>query len=124
MTVVVVAPETADVAKARGAFYTPPAVAAFLARWAVRTSEDRVLEPSAGDGAFLRALRDRFHDLGQDDIAGRILAIERETAEADKARLIAPLSALPRSPIPDPLFIPAWHSSPGTPRDRRSRGAP
>ncbi len=90
MTVVVVTPETAELAKARGAFYTPPAITRFLARWAVRTADDRVLEPSAGDGAFLSALSDRFNDLGMDDLNGRIIAVEREAAEAAKAKLIAP----------------------------------
>jgi adenine-specific DNA methylase len=42
--------------KQRGAYYTPRAVAEFLARWAVREATDRVLEPSAGDGVFARAL--------------------------------------------------------------------
>lgn len=90
MTVVVVAPETAEVAKARGAFYTPHDVTRFLARWAVRSLNDKVLEPSAGDGAFMRALSQRFADLGQTDLTGRIVAIEREAVEADKARRMVP----------------------------------
>lgn len=39
--------------KARGAYYTPPAVAAALVRWAVRQEDDRLLDPSCGDGRFL-----------------------------------------------------------------------
>ena len=39
--------------KARGAYYTPPAVAAALVGWAVRRSDDRLLDPSCGDGRFL-----------------------------------------------------------------------
>ena len=39
--------------KRRGAYYTPEAVAAMLARWAVRSTSDRVLDPACGDGRFL-----------------------------------------------------------------------
>ena len=39
--------------KRRGAYYTPEAVAAMLARWAVRSANDRVLDPACGDGRFL-----------------------------------------------------------------------
>jgi adenine-specific DNA methylase len=40
--------------KLRGGFYTPPELAAAAVRWAVRDRTARVLEPSAGDGAFVR----------------------------------------------------------------------
>ena len=43
----------AEARKRRGAYYTPEAVAAMLARWAVRTADDRVLDPACGDGRFL-----------------------------------------------------------------------
>ena len=43
----------AEARKRRGAYYTPEAVAAMLARWAVRTKNDRVLDPACGDGRFL-----------------------------------------------------------------------
>ena len=39
--------------KARGAYYTPQAAAASLVRWAVRNQDDRLLDPSCGDGRFL-----------------------------------------------------------------------
>jgi adenine-specific DNA-methyltransferase len=47
----------ASSARALGAYYTPPTAAEFLARWTLRDSGDRVLEPSMGDGVFLHALR-------------------------------------------------------------------
>lgn len=90
MTVTVGTLEAGEAAKARGAFYTPSGLTEFLARWAVRTADDVVLEPSAGDGAFLRPLLDRFTELGRVDAKDRILAIEREEAEAAKSRLLAP----------------------------------
>jgi adenine-specific DNA-methyltransferase len=39
--------------KLRGAFYTPSGAAESLVRWVVRSSGDRLLDPSCGDGRFL-----------------------------------------------------------------------
>ena len=39
--------------KARGAYYTPPETVAALVRWAVRSPEEHMLDPSCGDGRFL-----------------------------------------------------------------------
>jgi len=50
--------------KIRGAVYTPPRVAAALTRWAVRTRNDKVLDPACGEGVFLSAARTRLADLG------------------------------------------------------------
>jgi adenine-specific DNA methylase len=41
--------------KLRGGYYTPADLAAFLARWVAGPRPARVLEPSCGDGAFIRA---------------------------------------------------------------------
>lgn len=41
--------------KERGAFFTPPDLARFIAEWAIRRPSDRVLEPSCGDAVFLAA---------------------------------------------------------------------
>lgn len=49
--------------KRLGIFYTPDSVAAALARWAVRTRIDRVLDPSFGGCAFFSAVRMRFCEL-------------------------------------------------------------
>lgn len=47
-----------------GAFYTPSETASYMARWAVRRDADRVLEPSMGDGQFLRAVAVHAERLG------------------------------------------------------------
>ena len=39
--------------KARGAFYTPFDLAAYLTEWAIRTPDDTVIEPSCGEAVFL-----------------------------------------------------------------------
>ncbi len=83
-------PETSEQLKARGAFYTPAELTEFLSSWAIRTSSDRVLEPSCGDGAFITAIADRFAMLGLRELGPRLLGIEREPSEAAKARGMAP----------------------------------
>jgi adenine-specific DNA methylase len=47
--------DTVELRKGRGAFFTPREIAEFIAKWAIRTAGDKVLEPSAGDAAFLVA---------------------------------------------------------------------
>ena len=37
-----------EVRKARGAFFTPPAIAAFIANWAILSSSDPALETDGG----------------------------------------------------------------------------
>jgi methylase of polypeptide subunit release factors len=56
--------DTAAARKARGAFFTPTEITRYLAQWAVRSAEDRVFEPSAGDAAFLVAAVERLQELG------------------------------------------------------------
>jgi adenine-specific DNA-methyltransferase len=71
--------------KLRGGFYTPPAlVSACLTRLAERLDGDglRILEPSAGDGAFVRALA---HPDWRRRV-GSVLAIEPVSLEAEKCR--------------------------------------
>ena len=54
--------ETAQDRKARGAFFTPDAITTYLTQWAVRSDEERIFEPSAGDAAFLvAAIRDAMY---------------------------------------------------------------
>jgi adenine-specific DNA methylase len=64
--------------KVRGGYYTPAAVARFLARW-VRAAGPKILEPSCGDGAILRELGDRAR------------GVELVASEAAKARAHAPV---------------------------------
>ncbi|WP_091371832.1 N-6 DNA methylase [Geodermatophilus sp. DSM 45219] len=47
--------DTAELRKARGAFFTPELVARHITDWAVRSPSDHILEPSCGEAAFLIA---------------------------------------------------------------------
>jgi adenine-specific DNA-methyltransferase len=78
--------------KARGAFFTPPEIARFIAEWAIRTPEDHILEPSAGEAEFLLAAGDRLASMGAGLFVGRHLhgvELHERSARAATARLVA-----------------------------------
>lgn len=58
-------PDTPNLRKARGAYFTPPAIANFLADWAIGDNPDaKVLDPTCGEAAFLLSAARRLRDLG------------------------------------------------------------
>jgi adenine-specific DNA methylase len=67
--------------KVRGGYYTPAAVARFLARW-VRAAGPKILEPSCGDGAILRELA---------ALTNQAHGVELVAHEAAKSRAFAPV---------------------------------
>lgn len=56
--------DSKDLRKARGAFFTPPAISRYLVDWAVKSPLDTVLEPSCGEASFLLAAGHRLRELG------------------------------------------------------------
>ena len=72
-------------AKVLGAVYTPPRVAAALARWAIRSPSDQVLDPSCGEGVFLSAARTRLVELGARRPQYTGVDIDPQTAAASGA---------------------------------------
>lgn len=53
--------------KERGAFFTPPAIADFLAEWAVLDQPDaKIMDPTCGEAVFLISAGQRLKDLGRD----------------------------------------------------------
>lgn len=77
--------DTAELRKARGAFFTPDPIASFVVDWAIRSADDSVLEPSCGEAAFLThavtALR-AFSPL----VPPRVSGVEIHAASAAEAR--------------------------------------
>ena len=65
--------------KQNGAYYTPESVAAMLVRWAVRSPDDVLLDPSCGDGRFLAQ-------------HGNSVGVERDAGAANAARQRVPLA--------------------------------
>jgi methylase of polypeptide subunit release factors len=69
---------TAD-RKARGAFFTPPAIADFLADWSVRQDPNaKVLDPSCGEAVFLLAAGRRLRAAGcqPSDLDARVYGVD------------------------------------------------
>ena len=56
--------DSAEVRKARGAFFTPPMLSEFMAQWCLRDAAERVLEPSCGEAVFLTAATAKLRNLG------------------------------------------------------------
>lgn len=77
-----------DPIKLRGGYYTPEAVAEWLAKWGIRQASDTVLEPSCGDGNLLIAAAKRLLDLGASgpEIERQIQGVELSSVEASAAR--------------------------------------
>jgi adenine-specific DNA-methyltransferase len=113
MTTMVIDPEwpavdTQELKKARGAFFTPPDVSDFLASWAVRSAEDRVLEPSAGEAAFLLSAIRRLSSLGASLDSVCLDGAEIHEISAIRARsLVAQTGARANIVASDFLCLPA-----------------
>lgn len=72
---------TQEARKRSGAFYTPEDAVASLVRWAARHPNDRLLDPSCGDGRFLAR-------------HGRSTGVDRDLAALARARRNAPHAAI------------------------------
>ncbi|MBU8579733.1 class I SAM-dependent DNA methyltransferase [Brevibacterium luteolum] len=84
--------DTSALRKARGAFFTPADITEFIAAWAVRSPDDRVLEPSAGDAAFLLSAHRRLTALDPARTSTPTVhgvEIHPESAEIGRARVTA-----------------------------------
>ncbi|MBB5040576.1 HsdM family class I SAM-dependent methyltransferase [Prosthecobacter dejongeii] len=66
--------------KLRGGYYTPEDVARYLAKWVLGIKPRTILEPSCGDGAFIRALK------GQHRFRLSFTGVELLNEEARKSR--------------------------------------
>jgi len=71
--------ETAE--KLRGGYYTPTILAEFIIRYAITSSTASILEPSCGDGVFIKAIDSIFP---QNNL--NITGIEFDVNEAKKAK--------------------------------------
>jgi adenine-specific DNA methylase len=90
--------ETAQ--KLRGGYYTPPDLAAFLARWVKEISPKRILEPSCGDGVFF----DAFAKV-QGFKKASVVGFELDAHEAAKAHARARDVGLPSTKIHSQDFL-------------------
>lgn len=94
--------DSAERRKARGAFFTPTAVAKYVSRWAVRDARDWVLEPSCGEAAFLLAALDRQVHLASsasDEPWGELAGVELHEASAASARALLAEAGAPDTQV-------------------------
>ncbi|MGB1243081.1 MAG: Eco57I restriction-modification methylase domain-containing protein [Chitinophagales bacterium] len=69
--------------KLRGGFYTPEPIAAFILKWALNGNQQQdILEPSCGDGVFLKEIQKTSYEYNS------ITAIELDKIEAEKSKSI------------------------------------
>lgn len=98
--------DTPELRKARGAFFTPPAITSFIADWAIQQASDRVLEPSAGDAEFMVAAVNRLHSLGEAVPGVDGVEIHEASADAGRRRVEA-AGGVPSIQIADFFDVPA-----------------
>ncbi len=80
--------DTPDLRKARGAFFTPPAIADYLAEWAVEEDpRAAVLDPTCGEAVFLEAAGRKLVALGatKEDLRAQVLGVDLHKASVDSS---------------------------------------
>lgn len=72
--------------KLRGGYYTPVGIAKFLARWAINSSNCKILEPSCGDGVFIEQAVKQLASKGanKQSIPSLVKGVELDPNEAEK----------------------------------------
>jgi len=86
------AADAPNIRKARGAFFTPPTIADFLANWAIKDATARILDPTCGESVFLLSAAKRLRALGADEgtIQRQLNGVDLHEASLDEsARLLA-----------------------------------
>ncbi len=80
--------DNAELRKARGAFFTPPAIADYLVGWALQNDPAaKVLDPTCGDGVFLQAAGQQLKALGRQvsDLDEQVFGIDLHRESLDEA---------------------------------------
>ena len=74
--------------KLRGGYYTPEPIAQFICNWAIDINTKGILEPSCGDGVFLKEAAKKVMEINPDlSIEDLIVGIELFEEEAKKASI-------------------------------------
>ena len=94
-----------DGAKSRGAFFTPPAICDFIAGWAIRSSTDRVLEPSCGDAAFLTSVAQRLGPAGAGSASQLIGFDQVQGVELHEPSAMSAAAAIARLARPSTIMV-------------------
>jgi tRNA1(Val) A37 N6-methylase TrmN6 len=96
-----------ELRKARGAFFTPPAIADFLAAWAVDGNPAaRVLDPTCGEAVFLQAAGRRLRELGSaaENLDDQVFGVDLHRTSLDQAMGLLEAEDLDAHLIADDFF--------------------
>lgn len=99
--------DTPELRKARGAFFTPPQIADYLADWAV--DEDpaaTVLDPTCGESVFLLAAARRLRELRVPpaDLKRQVLGVDLHTASVKRSERLLRAEGLGAGLLVDDFF--------------------
>lgn len=97
----------ADARKARGAFFTPTAIADYLADWAVRDDPTaKVLDPTCGEAVFLLAAARRLRDLGcpTDRLDDQVIGVDLHGASLQESMALLEAEGLDARLVEDDFF--------------------
>jgi len=75
--------------KQRGAFFTPPAIAEYLAKWGIGGRADaKVLDPTSGEGVFVLAAARQLRALGVADsgLSGQVYGVDLHRASINETQ--------------------------------------
>ena len=100
-------PDHQTLRKARGAFFTPTPIADYLAAWAVGDDPNaRILDPSCGDGVFLRAAARRLKELGCStaELDERVFGVDVHEASLAAATAVLEQEGLDAHLLADDFF--------------------
>lgn len=89
--------DNADLRKARGAFFTPEAIARFITKWAIRSTTDDIVEPSCGEAVFLHQVSAKHR--------GRVVGVEIHGASAAEAERTLNQEGIPAVVHPSDFFL-------------------
>ena len=100
-------PRPSALRKARGAFFTPPAIADFLAAWAVdEDPQATVLDPTCGEAVFLLAAARQLRKVGASaaDLDDQVFGVDLHQASLDAAMRLLEEDGLDAHLIADDFF--------------------
>src|SRR4051812_23305681 len=100
-------PDTPLLRKARGAFFTPPAIADYLASWAVEDDpKARVLDPTCGEAVFLSAAGIELLAAGcpAEELPNRVYGVDLHQGSLDGAAELLASEGLSATLIADDFF--------------------
>ena len=110
--------DSAELRKARGAFFTPPVIAAHLAQWAIGGNPNaRVLDPTCGEAVFLKAAGQVLRDLGRltSDLDALVYGVDLHSASLDEASRFLEEDGLDAHLIASDFFAVGTPGLPGSP---------